>query len=837
MKKALLEFSRTHLIILLGFITISLVYLSPLLDGKVLQQSDMTQVAGMSQELKEYHEETGEYSQWTNSMFSGMPAFHVGPAGAKKTVFSHFANVLRFGISLSNPFAIFFIYLICFYVLLLSLRLSPWVSAIGAIAFALSSYNIIIIEVGHINKAYAIAFMAPVIAGLLLTYRGKHLAGGLLFLLGLGLQLYSNHLQITYYLLITTLIIVLTKLVFAIKEKEIKKFLVASGILMAAALLALLPNISSLWVNYEISKQSMRGQPELTLNQENQTSGLNKDYALSWSYGKAETFSLMIPYFTGGKTGALGENEKAMEKVSPRFRETIQGQNQYWGAKSITSGDNYSGAIVVFFFVLGMLLIKGSMRWWILISTILSILLAWGNNFPALSYFFLDHVPLYNKFRTVEMTLVIACFNIPLMAFLVIDRIRKEPELILNNKKQILVAFGLTGGLSLFFYLVPGLFTFFSAQEQQIFDQQLAGATAQYASQFRDFMDELEAARIYIFRHDAIRSFLFITAAFLLTWFYANKKLKLTWFVAGLGLMIVVDMWTIDKRYLNNDNFITKKQKRNIVASTPADEFILNDPDPHFRVVNLTKSPWQDAGTSYYHKSIGGYHGAKLRRYQDLIEFYLSPGLQNITGVLNSRPTSVQVDSVLSKQQVLNMVNTKYMILNPSSQPLMNRFAKGHAWIVKDYRLVKNADEEIAALAVYDLDNVAVVDERFAGLLSEGLKHREISGSVELTEYRPNYLSYKASLGQESLLLFSDVFYEGGWHASIDGEPAPHLRANYILRALPVDAGEHTIEFKFEFKPFETGEKISLAGSILILLILLGGFGFHIYSTVIRKPE
>ena len=836
-KKVLLKFSRTHLIIILGFIVISLVYLSPIIDGKVLQQSDMTQVAGMSQELKQYHEETGEYAQWTNSMFSGMPAFHVGPTGAKKTVFSYLSKILRFGISFNSPFSNFFIYLICFYVLMLSLRLSPWISAMGAIAFALSSYNIIIVEVGHINKAYAIAFMAPVIAGILLTYRRKHLAGGLLFLLGLGLQLHSNHLQITYYLLITVIIIVLTKAIFAIKEKEIKKFLVASGILMAAALLALLPNISSLWINYEISKQTMRGQPELTLNQENQTSGLDKDYALSWSYGKAETFSLMIPYMTGGKTGALGENEKAMAKVSPRLRETIQGQNQYWGAKSVTSGDNYSGAIVVFFFVLGLLLIKGSMRWWILISTLLSILLAWGNNFTALSYFFLDHVPLYNKFRTVEMTLVIACFNIPLMAFLVVDRIRKEPELILQHKKQLLVAFGLTGGLSLLFYLVPGLFTFFSDREQQTFNQQLAEATPQYAVQFRTFMDELEAARIFIFRHDAIRSFLLIAAAFLLTWFYANKKLKLAWFVAGLALLITADMWMIDKRYLNNDNFITKRQKENIVAMTRADEFIINDPDPHFRVVNLTKSPWQDATTSYYHKSIGGYHGAKLRRYQDLIEFYLSPGLQNIVGMLNSKPTSAQIDSVMYAQQVLNMVNTKYMILNPSSQPLLNKFAKGHAWIVKDYHLVKNADEEIAALAVTNLDNVAVVDERFAGLLSDNLKHREISGNVELTEYRPNYLSYKASLGQESLLIFSDVFYEGGWHASIDGEPVPHLRANYILRALPVDAGGHTIEFEFIFEPFEKGEKISMAGSILVLLILLGGFGFHIYSTVIRKPE
>jgi len=835
--RSLTTFSRTHLIILGGFIALTLVYMSPILDGKVLSQSDMTQVSGMKHELQQYHEETGEYSQWTNSMFSGMPAFLVGPSGMKQTVFSKIARVLRFGQNFSSPIANFFIFLLGFYVLLLALRLSPWVSAIGAIAFALSSYNLIILQVGHINKAYAIAYMAPVVAGILLTYRGKYLIGGLLFLLALGLELHSNHLQITYYLLMVAIIIVGTKFVFAIREKYLKRFLTASGVLLAAALLAVLPNISHLWVNMEISKQSMRGKPELTLDQQNQTSGLDKDYALGWSYGRAETFSLMIPYMTGGKTGALGGNEKAMEKVSPQLRETIAGQNQYWGAKASTSGDNYSGAIVVFFFVLGLFLIKGPMRWWIIISTVLSITLAWGNNFPALSYFFLDHVPLYNKFRTVEMILVIACLNIPLMAFLVVDRIRKEPELILNNKKNLLVAFGLTGGLSLVFYLVPGLFSFFSAQEQQIFNQQLAGANAQYASQFRQFMDELEAARIHIFRHDAIRSFLFISLAFLVTWFYASKKLKLTWFLAGLALLVTVDMWVIDRRYLSKDNFISKRQQASTVAATQADEFISQDPDIHFRVVNMTKSPWQDATTSYHHKSIGGYHGAKLRRYQDLIERYLSPGLQNIISTLNAQSTMAQVDSVLRAQQVLNMINTKYLILNPSNQPLLNRSAMGHAWLVKDFRLVGNADEEYQALGTTDLSQTAVVDERFAGLLSDELKHTEVSGHVELTGYIPNHMTYRASLDQKSLVVFSDVFYEGGWNASVDGEPVEHLRANYILRAMPLDKGEHTIEFEFIFEPYEKGEKVSLAGSFLVLLILLGGFGFHIYSSVNRKPE
>ncbi len=835
--ESLIKFAKTHLIILLGFLALALVYMSPVLDGKVLSQHDMTQFDGVRQELTEFEEETGESSQWTNSQFSGMPSFHVGPTGAKTTLFNEIAKVTRFGAGWSNPIAILFAYLACFYILLLTLRISPWLSAIGAIAFALSSYNLIILEPGHLSKAYAIAFMAPVVAGILLTYRGKYLAGSLIFTLSLGIEIYYNHLQITYYLVLLSLIIVLSKGVWAIIQKQLRKFMIASGILLIAAFLALLPNLSLLWVNYEISKQSIRGAPVLTQNQENQTSGLDKDYALSWSYGKAETFSLMIPYMTGGRTGALGGNEKAMEKVSPQMRETVAGQNQYWGAKASTSGDNYSGAIVVFFFVLGLLLIKGPMRWWILISSLLSILLAWGNNFPALSYFFLDHVPFYNKFRTVEMTLVIVCFNIPLMAFVALDRIVKEPDIIQKNKKQFLVAFGLTGGLSLIFFLIPGLFSFFSEREQLIFNQQLQGANVQYASQFRQFMDELEAARIYIFRHDAIRSFVLIAVAFVLTWYFANKKLKLAWFLAGLALLVTVDLWLIDQRYLNKDNFVTKRQQENNWTMTQADEIILQDPDIHYRVANLTVSTWQDGTTSYYHKSIGGYHGVKLRRYQDLIEAYLSQSMQNIIGVLNSQPTQQDVDSVLAEQQVLNMLNTKYFILNPSSQPLRNPHAMGHAWLVNDIKLVENADEEYLALGNTDLSRVAVVDKSFQELVSDKLRHEETSGTVVLTDYRPNHMTYELSLDQPSLVVFSDIYYEGGWNASIDGEPVPHLRANYILRALPVDAGEHTVEFEFIFEPFEKGEKVSLVGSWLLLLLLLGGTGYYLYQNIGRKTE
>jgi hypothetical protein len=835
MKQVLVDFAKSHLLVILVFIVITLAYFSPLLEGKVLNQYDLHNATGMAQELTRYHEQTGEYAQWTNSMFSGMPAFHVGPTGARRTIFSYIAGVLRFGASFSSPFTNFMLYLLGFYILLLSFRLSPWLSGIGAAAFALSTYNILIISVGHINKAYAIAFMAPVIAGMLLTYRGKYLTGGLLFLLGLGLEIYSNHLQITYYLLILVLIVIITLLVFAFREKSLKNFIIASTILAVTAIFAVLPNVSNLWINYEISKQTMRGKPALSQDQDNQTSGLDKDYALDWSYGKAETFSIMIPDIKGGGTGRLGDNKNAMRKADQRFRDALKDQNRYWGDKTVTAGPVYAGAIIVFFFVAGLFIIKGSIRWWIIISTLLSIMLAWGRHFPGLSYFFLDHVPLYHKFRTVEMTLVIAAFNIPLMAFLAIRKIIEEPDIITKEKKRIFIAYGLTGGLSLVFYLLPGMFTFFSERELSYFNGQIANAGPDYAEQFRAFMDSLEDIRKYIFRFDAIRSFFFISAAFLLVWFYVTKKLKLSWLLAGLGFFILIDLWLVDRRYLNNDNFMTERQNQNFFAKTPADEYILNDPDPHFRVANLTVSPWQDATTSYYHKSIGGYHGAKLRRYQDLIEYYLSGSLEEIIQTLRTQSTNARIDTVLSRQQVLNMLNTKYIIYNPSYPPILNPYAMGNAWITGKIQTVNNPDEEILTLASTDLRHNAVVDIQFAGLLPDELNDGQTSGNVHLTEYRPDYLSYESELDRKSLVVFSEIYYEGGWKAYVDGAPVEHLRANYILRALPVNAGKHKIEFRFEFMPFETGEKISYAGSVLVLIILLAGFAYQIYLSLFKK--
>jgi len=838
MKKLFVDFAKTHLLIIGIFLIVSVAYFSPVLEGKALSQSDMVNAAGMAQELAEYHEETGEYAQWTNSMFGGMPAFHMGPHGKKTTVFGYIGIALRFGMNYSSPVAIFFMYLLGFYILLLSFSLKPWQSLIGALAFAFSSYNIIIFLPGHITKAWAIAFMAPAIGGMMMIFNKKYISGIILFIVALGLNIRSNHLQITYYLLLTVLIISFVHFVFAIREKLLKDFVRTAGLLITGGLLAVLPNISTLWVNYAIADQTTRGPSELTVNQTDQTSGLDKSYALAWSYGRTETFSLMIPNIRGGGTGALGSNEKVMSKMDPAYMETLQNWNCYWGPKSFTSGPVYAGAIVVFLFILGLLLLRGAFFWWILASTLLSVFLAWGRHFPALSNFFLDHVPLYNKFRTVEMILVIASVNIPLMGMVMLKKIIEVPDFITKNRNKFLTAFGLTGGLSLLFYLFPGIFNYITEQEHQSINAQIAGATPQIAQQINAVVAELELARQNILKFDAIRSFFFITASVLLIWFYARKKLQLNYFLIALGALILIDLWGVDKRYLNRDNFMDKRQERNIFTPTIADQAIQADTDPNCRVLNLSRSPFSDGLTSYFHKSIGGYHGAKLLRYNELISHQLINDLQETATAMQGAQSGEGLQSVLAEQQILNMLNTKYIIGNPSQSPVLNNSAFGHAWFVSKVRMVENADEEILALDQEDLSTTAIVDKRYADLLSPETLHLDsIKGDIRLLEYAPGSLRYESSSEQNQLAVFSEIFYEGGWNVHIDGQEAELVRANYVLRGLEIQAGDHIIEMKFEFRPFITGEKISLAGSILILLILLGTFGYGIRGMTNKEGD
>lgn len=830
MKTLFFKKAWPHLVVIVLFLLIPIIYFSPVIDGKVLQQYDLTHSIGMAQELKEYHEKTGEYAQWTNSMFSGMPAIHVGPYGKNKTIFDHLRVWFRLGMPSIHPMASVFIYLIGFYILLISLGASPWLSLIGAFAFAFSTYNFNIIAVGHITKTYAIGFMAFVVAGIILTFRKKYLLGGLITTLGLGLEISSSHMQITYYLFLLVLVIIIVRFIWALVKKEYQTFIKASLILLVAAILAVIPNITNLWSDLAISEQSTRGKSELTINKnpdEKHSSGLDKDYALDWSYGPAETFSLMIPNVKGGGTKAIGESKVALKNVDDRFKDAVKNQNHYWGEKISTAGPVYAGAIIVFLFILGLFIIEGPIKWWILAATVLSIFLAWGKHFIGFTNLFFDYFPFYNKFRTVEMILVIASLCIPLLALLTLKTVVEDPSLFKKKKKQFYIAFGLTGGLSLLFFLFPGIFNYFSQYELDAFGTQRS-QNPQYAGQINMFLDNLKAARISIFRADAIRTLIFISISFGLIWAYATKKVKLNFFLLTIGFLILVDMWGVDKRYLNNDNFITQRKNKNLFAKSPADEIILQDPDSFYRVLNISTSTFQEVNTSYYHKSIGGYHGAKIRRYQDMIDFYISDNIRSIQNVLQSQPTLEKIDSVLAGLSVINMLNTKYIIYNPDAPPIQNKYNFGNAWFVENIKWVNSADEEILALKSIDPLKTAVINTRFENYLKNFKHSAENSGSITLDSYKPDQTIYSVTVKKDQLAVFSEIYYEGGWKAFIDGEPANLVRADYILKALVIPEGTHTVEFKFEFDQFKTVKSISFAGSILVALLIISTIVYYI---------
>ena len=801
MKELRLKQFVPHLVVVLIILVVILAYFSPLLEGKRLKQSDITQWKGMSKEITDFREKTGEEALWTNSMFGGMPAYQIS-VQYKGNLIRYIDDIFKFG--LPHPANLVFIYFIGFFILLMVLKVDPWLAMAGALAFTFSSYFFIILEAGHNSKAHAIGYMAPVLAGILLTFRGKYIAGGLLTALFLALELRANHLQITYYLALMVITLGIFELISAIKTKTLPAFAKTTGLLVVAALFALSTNITNIWATWEYGKETIRGKSELTTNPENRTSGLDKDYATQWSYGVGETFSLMIPNTKGGASGSLGNNEKAMEKVDAAYAQSLAGQNQYWGDQPFTSGPVYAGAIMVFMFVLGLFILKGNLRWWLLAVTVLSILLSWGRNFMPLTDFFLHYMPGYNKFRAVSMILVIADLAIPLLGILALKEIIEKPQILRDKQKFFYISLGLTGGLALIFYIMPQVFfNFLSSLEQSAIAEQRMSLEAQQLNQFDALIYNLELARVSIFKADAIRSALFIAIAAGLLWLYSRSKVNRLLVTAGIVVLIAADMIPIAHRYLNNDNFVSKSLVNNPYQPTEANKLIMKDNDPNFRVFNMSVSTFQEASTSYFHKSIGGYHGAKLRRYQELIENHLSK----------------------RNDQVLNMLNAKYFIgMGQDRQPVVqiNMGALGHAWFVEEHEMVANADEEIAALTAFFPEKTAIVDQRFSANL-EGFTHAADSNArIELTEYQPNKLKYSYSSASDQLTVFSEIYYDKGWNAYLDGKKVDHFRVNYVLRAMVVPAGNHEIEFRFEPKVYAVGEKVSFAGSLLLILMLVG---------------
>ncbi|MFO7828597.1 MAG: YfhO family protein, partial [Bacteroidales bacterium] len=697
--------------------------------------------------------------------------------------------------------------LLGFYIALLIFGVNPWLSIVGAIAFAFVSYNVIIIAAGHNTKVFAIAYMTPIIAGIYLSYRGKVLLGAAITALFLTLQLIANHLQITYYTLIIVVVYGIVELIYTIKDKSYHPFLKATGILIIAAVLSVGSNFGSIWTTYEYGKYSMRGETELTKDEANKTSGLDRDYATDWSYGIDETLTFLIQNFKGsGSDINMGKNSAVYDfferAQGPRYASQVVEHFPYlyWGSQPTTSGPVYMGAIIIFLFVLGIYILDPKIKWWLISATVLSIVLAWGKNFPMVTNFFLDYVPGYNKFRAVSMTLVIAQVTIPLMGLLALKKVFDgsiEKKKLLQSFKNSLY---IVGGVALFFALLPGLFFDFSAESDQPIIAQ--GGQA--------LVDAIREDRKAFLRQDAFRSLIFILLGAGVIWAYIAGKLKKNYAFIALGIIILVDLWAVDKRYLNDNNFVTKREAREPFKMTRADQQILQDKDPNFRVLNVTVNTFNDASTSYFHKSIGGYHGAKMQRYQDLIEYQIS---QN-------------------NMDVLNMLNTKYFIVQgQDKQPVAQRNpeALGNAWFVEDYRIVPDADAEIDALSDFNPEKEAIVDEQFAHFV-QGKEFTKDTGSfIELTSYKPNHLIYNTRCTGEKLAVFSEIYYPKGWNVFIDDKPADHFRVNYVLRAMIIPEGNHEIEFKFEPKSYYAGNKISLASSIILLLLFVTIMGKELF--------
>ena len=816
---------------ILAFAVITLIYFSPVLQGKRIKQHDIEMHLGMSQEINQFHEATGEQTLWTNAPFGGMPAWNisVSPKG-------NLTNPVYKGLSLGFPHPIgsVFICMLGFFVLLLVLDCGFWISFIGAIAYGFTSYLFIVIGAGHNAKAMAMAYMAPVIAGVLLAYKGKYLWGWLLTAFAMAFEVRTNHLQITYYLALIIVILVIAELISDIKNKKLGHFFKASVGLAAAAIIGILTCSTALYGNYEFGKETTRGKPVLASDQDNQTTGLDRDYITQWSYGKGETWTLLIPNAKGGASAYIGKQHPALDKADRQFKDTIAQQNAYWGDQPMTSGPVYVGAIVVFLFVLGALTVKGKLKWALLIATLLSILLSWGKNFMGFTNFFLDYIPGYDKFRAVSMTLVIAEITMPLLGFLGLAELMKDPDGFQKNIKKFYIALGITAGICLLFYLAPK--TFFSFLSQGEAEQFAAMSKGKDGAVYAQFASQLEDVRVAIFRKDALRSLLFIILAAVPLFLYGKGKLKGQIAFPILAVLVLADMFPIDKRYLNNDKFVSKEQYSKPFTASAADQYILNDNDLDFRVADITKDMFNDASTCYFHKSLGGYSGAKLRRYQDVISQYLGSELNQLRGAKTTQDLMLS----LSQQKVINMLNTKYVIFNPNAQPFPNANALGNAWVVNDIRWVSTPNEEIDAIAETNLAHAAIINREFAQQVGNYQLTDSIVPEVILEDYQPNKLCYKfrgASTGATDanyLVVFSEIWTEKGWKMYVDGQEQPLLRANYILRAALIPNGEHDIVMEYAPKAYKVGNTVSFVSSLIMILGLIGAL---IYTFKPKKEE
>ena len=815
----LLKKCLSDVLAVLLFAVLAFAYFFPAdIEGRILYRHDASAGRGAGQEGIEYLQKTGERSRWTNALFGGMPTYQMAPSYGSTDLLTKAVNAYHLWLPENVWFV--FAYLLGFYILLRAFDFRQHLAALGSIIWAFSTYFLIIIAAGHIWKVWALAYLPPLIAGLVLAYRGKYLWGLLLTTVFTAFEINANHVQMTYYYLFIILALVIAWLVEAVQQKQMARFLKATAVCVVGATIGLCINLSNLYHTWEYSKESMRGKSELVKqNSANQTSsGLDRDYITQWSYGIDETWTLLIPNTKGGASMPLSMNETAMKHANPDYASIYDQIGQYWGEQPGTSGPVYVGAFVMLLFILGLFIVKGPVKWALLAATILSIMLSWGKNFMGFTDFFLDYVPMYAKFRTVASILVIAEFTIPLLAMLALKELFDKPELMRQRMKYVGISFLLTGVVSLLFSLMPEAFfgSFVSSSE-------LRALQSLPPEHIQPLIANLTEMRQAMFTSDALRSFYIILAGTGVLLAVAFGKLKKEYAVGIILVLCLVDLWTVNKRYLNDEMFVPKSEREAPQQKTQTDELILRDETLDYRVLNLASNTFNENETSYYHKSIGGYHAAKLRRYQEMIEAYINPEMQQLfkaVGEAAGDMTQVNGDSLCP---VLNMLNTRYFIFpleGGQTVPIQNPYVYGNAWFVDQISYVDNANAELETVGKLNLRHQAVADAKFKTQLGEA-EVQDTASVVTITSYEPNRLKYDVNTGKGGVLVFSEIYYPG-WTATVDGQPAELGRVNYILRAIHLQPGKHQVELAFFPKSVSVTETVAYIAFVLLLLIVVG---------------
>ncbi len=817
--KNLLRKSGPYLIAVVLFLLISVLYFSPVLEGKKLQSSDGTQFKGMSKEIVDYREATGKEALWSNNMFSGMPAYLTSTIYSGEII----STIQKSITAISQPVMILTFSFSFFFILCILLDIGVWTAFAASLAYGFMTFTFVVMVTGHLTKAHALTYTALIVAGILVAFKKNKIGGSLIVALGLSLMLSANHLQMTYYVAIMALILGITYLIFAIREKTLPDFAITAAFLLVAVLLAVGTNFSRLYTTYEYGKYSMRGQSDLSLNGENKSSGLDQNYILDYSYDLGEAMTAFIPRFKGGgMSEPLSTSSDTYKFLSesqgegPAKKMVEGGMPMYWGSQPISGAPFYFGAVLCFLFVLGIFLVKGKDKWWLVAVFVFSLLLSLGKNFSILTDLMLDYFPGYNKFRDVKNIIVIQQFAMALLGVLAIKEVYQRKITNEEFMKGLKYAFGITGGLALLFAIVPGIAGSFSGSTD-----------AQYMQMGwpKELINALISDRQSFLREDSFRTFIFVTLAAAGLWAWWNNKIKGQYAIVLWVVLIIGDMWTVNKKYFNNDHFTSKKEVAVPFQKMTVDKEILKDKDLYYRVLNL-QNPFADARTSYFHKSLGGYHGAKMKRYNELISYAIQPEMQALIAGFK-KPASI--DSVMNYLPVINMLNTKYFIYDLNSAPLPNSHALGNAWLVKSVKMVGKADEEVTLLKNFDPKSTAIVNKSFEKDLA-GFTSASGEGEIKLKEYQPNYLKYEASVNSGSqLAVFSEIYYPKGWKSFIDGKETAHVQADYVLRAMVIPSGKHEIEFKFEPQSFYLGNKVSMASSILLLLAI-GGYFIYVFK-------